>query len=187
PDELNALADVVGTLFAQRVTACEKRESIDACEECALRLGRLDAGAASEFRASATRGRVSLSRREQPDDSVQGVRPRTHKPWGARLTHEEQAQRSKSRSMAVLTASCLALFVAGSIADRLGAGRAVTNALYLASGAVGAWYTARSTFAALARFEFDVNLLMLLAAAGAAAIGYPAEAAVLMFLFSLSN
>src|SRR5262249_56943408 len=37
PDELNALADVVGTLFAQRVTACEKRESIDACEERALR------------------------------------------------------------------------------------------------------------------------------------------------------
>src|SRR5204863_9086541 len=52
---------------------------------------------------------------------------------------------------------------------------------------VGGWYTARSTFAALRRFEFDVNLLMLLAATGAAAIGYVAEAAVLMFLFSLSN
>jgi len=187
PDELNALADEVGTLFSQRVTACEKRETIDACEACALRLGRLDDGAASEFRASATRGRVTLARHEQPDDSVEVVRPLTHKPWGARLTHEEQAHRSKSRAMAVLTGACLVLLVAGSAAERLGAGHAVTNALFLASGAVGAWYTARSTFAALARFEFDVNLLMLLAAAGAAAIGYPAEAAVLMFLFSLSN
>src|SRR5262249_25508143 len=105
----------------------------------------------------------------------------------ATFTHEEQAHRSKSRSMAVLTATCLALLVAGNVAQRLGAGRAVTDALYLAAGAVGAWYTARSTFAALARFEFGVTLLRLLAAAGAAAIGYPAEAAVLMFLFSLSN
>ena len=36
PDELNALADEVGTLFSQRVTACEKRESLDACEACAM-------------------------------------------------------------------------------------------------------------------------------------------------------
>src|SRR5262245_40579905 len=187
PDELNAVADEVGTLFSQRVTACEQRESIDACEACALRLGQLDAGAAAEFRASATRGRVSLARHEQPEDSVEVVRPLEHKPWGARLTHEEQTKRSKGRSMAVLTGACLALLVIGSAAERLGATHGVTNALFLASAAAGGWYTARSTFAALARFEFDVNLLMLLAAAGAAAIGYAAEAAVLMFLFSLSN
>ena len=187
PDELNALADDVGTLFSQRVTACEKRESIDACEACALRLGRLDPGSAAEFRASATRGRISLVRHEQPDDSVEVVRPLTHKPWGARLTHREQAERSKGRSMAVLTGVCLALFIAGTVADRLEAPRTVTSALFLISALLGGWYTARSTFAALSRFEFDVNLLMLLAAGGAAAIGYVAEAAVLMFLFSLSN
>jgi Cd2+/Zn2+-exporting ATPase len=187
PDELNALADDVGTLFFQRVTSCEKRDSIDACEECALRLGRLDPGSLAEFRATATRGRVSLVRREQPDDSVEVVRPLTHKPWGARLTHEEQAQRSQGRSMAVLTGACLVLFIAGSVAGRLGAANAVVDAMFLASAVLGGWFTARSTFAALSRFEFDVNLLMLLAAAGAAAIGYVAEAAVLMFLFSLSN
>jgi Cd2+/Zn2+-exporting ATPase len=187
PDELNALADDVGTLFSQRVTACEQRESIDACEACALRLGRLDPGSAAEFRASATRGRISLVRHEQPDDSVEVVRPLTHKPWGARLTHREQAERSKGRSMAVLTGACLVLLIAGSVADRLGTPRPVTGALFLASAVLGGWYTARSTFAALSRFEFDVNLLMLLAAGGAAAIGYVAEAAVLMFLFSLSN
>jgi Cd2+/Zn2+-exporting ATPase len=187
PDELNALADDVGTLFFQRVTACERRESIDACEECALRLGRLDPGAAAEFRATATRGRVSLVRHEQPDDSVEVVRPLTHKPWGARLTHEEQAERAKGRSMAVLTGACLVLFVAGTVSSRLGASQAVSGGLFLASAVLGGWYTARSTLAALSRLEFDVNLLMLLAAAGAAAIGYVAEAAVLMFLFSLSN
>src|SRR5439155_854344 len=39
----------------------------------------------------------------------------------------------------------------------------------------------------LARSRFDVNLLMILAALGAGAIGYVFEGAVLMFLFSLSN
>src|SRR5262249_16852433 len=152
------------TLFSQRVTACEQRESLDACEACALRLGRLDASSASEFHASATRGRVSLARREQPDDSGVVVRPLGHKPWGASLPHEEQAERSDSRSMAVLTGACLVILVAGSLAERLGAAHAVTNAMFVASAALGGWYTARSTFAALSRLEFDVNLLMLLAA-----------------------
>ena len=187
PDELNALADEVGAMFSQRVTACERRETLDACEACALRLGHLDAGAAAEFKATATRGRVSLARWQQPDDLIEVVRPLTNKPWGARLTHAEQEQRSVGRSMAVLTGACLVLFGAGAAAERVGARPLVTNALFLASAAVGGWYTARSTFAALRRFEFDVNLLMLLAAAGATAIGYAPEAAVLMFLFSLSN
>ena len=187
PDELNALADEVGALFSQRVTACERRETLDACEACALRLGHLDPGAAAEFRASATRGRVSLARFQEPDDSVEVVRPLTNKPWGARLTHAEQEQRSEGRSMAVLTGTCLVLLVAGGIAERLHAPPLLATGLLLASATTGGWYTARSTFAALRRFEFDVNLLMLLAAAGAASIGYVAEAAVLMFLFSLSN
>src|SRR5262245_53565494 len=39
PDQLNALADDVGALFAQRVTYCERREGLGACAECDLRLG----------------------------------------------------------------------------------------------------------------------------------------------------
>ncbi len=187
PDELNALADDVGAMFSQRVTTCERRETLGACEACALRLGQLDAVAANEFHASASRGRVSIKRHLQPDDSVEVVRPLTSKPWGARLTHAEQEERSEGRSMAVLTGICLVLLVAGAVTERLGGAPALAEAIYLASAVSGGWYTARSTWASLRRFEFDVNLLMLLAAAGAAAIGYAAEAAVLMFLFSLSN
>lgn len=58
PDALNALADEVGALFAARVTECERRETLDACQECALRLGRLRPEAAAEFRAQASQGRV---------------------------------------------------------------------------------------------------------------------------------
>src|SRR2546427_5638524 len=48
-DELNALADEVGALFAQRVTYCERRESLGACEECALRLGQVPEEQRGEF------------------------------------------------------------------------------------------------------------------------------------------
>jgi len=186
PDELNALADDVGSMFAQRVTACEQRETLDSCEACALRLGRLDPSSATEFRASATRGRISLARHHEPEDSVEVVRPLTHKPWGARLTHAEQEERSRGRTMAVFTGTCLTLLVGGAILEHVGR-ESVAHTLFLASAISGGWYTAQSTWASLRRLEFDVNLLMLLAAAGAAAIGYVAEAAVLMFLFSLSN
>ena len=187
PDALNTLADEVGALFAARVTECARRESLDSCEECALRLGHLRPEAAAEFHAQASQGRVSLARHDQPADGVEVVRPLTHKPWGARQTPVEQEERSEGRAMAVLSGLCLVLLVSGLVASRVGAPHLVSEGLFLASALSGGWFTARSTFAALARFEFDVNLLMLLAAAGAAAIGYAAEAATLMFLFSLSN
>src|SRR5207249_536878 len=49
------------------------------------------------------------------------------------------------------------------------------------------WFALRATFRSLLERRLDVNLLMILAALGAASIGYVFEAAVLMFLFSLSN
>ena len=187
PDELNTLADDVGALFAQRVTTCERRDALDSCEACALRLGHLDPAAAREFAASATSARISIARRSQPEDSVEVVRPLTSKPWGARFTPAEQEERSEGRSMAVLTGTCLALLIFGTVTEKLGGAAWIVDPLYALSAIAGGWYTARSTWASLRRFEFDVNLLMLLAAAGAALIGYIAEAAVLMFLFSLSN
>ena len=41
PDGLNALADEVGAMFAQRVTTCQQREAQGTCGACDLRLGRL--------------------------------------------------------------------------------------------------------------------------------------------------
>jgi Cd2+/Zn2+-exporting ATPase len=53
--------------------------------------------------------------------------------------------------------------------------------------AAGSVYGLLDGIAALRRRSLDVNLLMIAAAWGAAAIGQPAEGAVLLFLFSLSN
>lgn len=61
--------------------------------------------------------------------------------------------------------------------------------IYLSSYAFGGFDLVSHTVKALrkGRFSFDIDLLMLLAAAGAAALGQFAEGAFLLFLFSLAH
>jgi Zn2+/Cd2+-exporting ATPase len=67
--------------------------------------------------------------------------------------------------------------------------QAVTIPLYLAAYAFGAWDLASHTVASWRRgaFTFDIDLLMLLAALGAAALGEWAEGAFLLTLFALAH
>jgi len=188
PDQLNALADEVGALFAQRVTYCARRETQGACHECDLRLGHGPRPDDREFAVTAEPSRVGLSRRAVPADTAELVRPLARsKPWGATFSAAEVDQFSRGRAMAVLTGACLTLLAAGMVMERAGASAAWFRAAYLGAAITGGWFALRSTAAALARMRFDVNLLMILAAVGAGLIGYLFEAAVLMFLFSLSN
>jgi len=186
PDQLNALADEVAAVFAQRVTACERRESLGSCDQCALRLGRLAPGSES-FRVTAEQERVGVSRPVVPVDTTELVRPLTRKPWGARMTPDEQETLARGRAMAVLTGACLALLLAGLMLERTVTTPIAHHGAYILSAVLGSLFALRSTARALARGRLDVNLLMILAALGAAVIGYVLEAAVLMFLFSLSN
>ena len=188
PESLNELAEEIAALFAQRVTYCERRHGTGSCEECALRLGHILEGDAQEFAVSAEPGHVGLARRVMPAGAAEIVRPLlARKSWGAMTTPEEQQQWSKSQKMATLTGVCLVLLLAGLVLDRPGIPAAWHTGVYIASALAGGFFTLRSTIRSLARFRFDVNLLMLLAAVGAALIGYVLEAAELMFLFSLSN
>ncbi len=185
PEDLNALAEEVGAVFAQRVTYCERRSSLGSCDECALRLGHVSGPKADEYSVTVEQGRIGLSRRLQPIGLAEMTRPLGQsKPWGRTFTPAEEEAFSQGRSMAALTVVCFMMLVAGMVLER-----AHQPALwaYGVSAIAGGWFTLRSTLAALSRFRFDVNLLMFLAAAGAATIGYVFEAAVLMFLFSLSN
>ena len=188
PDRLNELADEIGALFSQRVTHCDRRDSLGSCEVCALRMGQIPADRRAEFEARATPGGVSLSRRTLPVESAALTRPiAAPKPWGASLSAAEQEHLARGRWMAGLTGACGALLALGIVLDRAGAAAPVTRAVFAAAAIAGGWFAVRSTARALRRLRFDVNLLMILAASGAGALGYVFEAAVLMFLFSLSN
>ncbi|GAB0108397.1 heavy metal translocating P-type ATPase [Nocardia sp. JMUB6875] len=63
----------------------------------------------------------------------------------------------------------------------------VPTTLFLATYVLGGFFTVRSAFETIRRGRFEVDFLMLVAAAGAAAVGKWAEGSVLLFLFSLGH
>jgi Cd2+/Zn2+-exporting ATPase len=82
-----------------------------------------------------------------------------------------------------------ALLTAGFGASRTGAASPVVLALYVGSYVFGAFDLVRHALGTIrkGRFTFDIDLLMLLAAVGAALLGEWAEGAFLLFLFSLAH
>ena len=61
------------------------------------------------------------------------------------------------------------------------------TALYVAAYGFGGWFTLREAIENLRARRFEIDTLMLVAAAGAAALGEWAEGALLLFLFSLGH
>jgi Zn2+/Cd2+-exporting ATPase len=69
----------------------------------------------------------------------------------------------------------------------LGVPAPVANALYILAYLFGGWDVARHAWHALRTKQFDTDLLMIMAAIGAALLGEFAEGAFLLFLFSLGH
>lgn len=88
---------------------------------------------------------------------------------------------------AVQTGICGGSLLAGWVLGLAGAPRLLEVGFYLLSLLSGGYESARRSLLALLHRTVDVNLLMILAAIGASALGYWREGAVLMVLFSLSN
>jgi heavy metal translocating P-type ATPase len=80
-----------------------------------------------------------------------------------------------------------ALFAAGGLAQLLGAPAPVWWALYLACYASGGWKPALSGLQALRNKSLDVDLLMVVAAIAAAAIGHVFDGALLIVIFATSG
>ena len=75
---------------------------------------------------------------------------------------------------------------AGAVAGWFGLGVMATVA-YTLTYLSGGWYGAINALQSLRERKLDVDLLMILAALGAAVVGAPFEGGMLLFLFSLSN
>ena len=82
--------------------------------------------------------------------------------------------------------ACAVFLTSGWLAGRLGHPVA-SQTLLIGAYAAGGWDSLRRTVGALSRRSLDVDLLMLLAAAGAAVVGHWVEGAILLFLFSTGN
>ncbi len=95
--------------------------------------------------------------------------------------------RSESWLAPRLVALTLVAIVFSLLTERFGFPQSLTLALNILAYVSGGFYGARSALESLRVGKIDVDLLMILAALGAAFIGQWHEGAVLLFLFSLSN
>ena len=99
-----------------------------------------------------------------------------------RDTDYEEAVRRRSAATAV----CAVATTSGWLLGGIGLPTLSLSALLVAYGA-GGWDPVLRSIDALRQRKLDVDLLMLLAAVGAAVVGHWLEGAVLLSLFSLGN
>ncbi len=79
------------------------------------------------------------------------------------------------------------LLLAGWLTGRADAPRALSLGLLLGAYAAGGFYTLREAWQSVRNRRFDIDVLMIVAAGGAAALGAWEEGALLLFLFSLGH
>jgi Cd2+/Zn2+-exporting ATPase len=94
-------------------------------------------------------------------------------------------RRNRELLMSLISGALLLVGWAGG--EFLGLPFAAGLVLYLAAYTIGGWEIALHAYHALRERRFDTDLLMVLAALGAAALGEFAEGALLIFLFSLGH
>ena len=189
PAQAGALADGLAEVV-DGSCAClirVERSGGRSCETCADRLAerlRAEPGV-SDARASFRGGvlRVDYQDGETSPARVQTVVRDLGVALRVPATSEDAAA---WRQEAVFVGVALAGLVGGLVAEWQD-WTAASWALYAVSYAFGGWYGARAGLDSLRHRTVDIDLLMILAALGALAIGAPFEGAMLLFLFSLSN
>ncbi|MEU9718318.1 heavy metal translocating P-type ATPase [Streptomyces sp. NPDC047976] len=97
------------------------------------------------------------------------------------------AKKAGERAELVSALLALTVYLTGLTLQLTGNGGPAAQALFVAAYAFGGFFTLREAVATLRGGRFQVDFLMLVAAAGAAAIGRWEEGAVLLVLFSLGH
>jgi Zn2+/Cd2+-exporting ATPase len=110
----------------------------------------------------------------------------TAAPLRAKSLPEHEEKEASPLFLGLLTLLCAVTGIAATIAGRNGL-HAAAVPLFVISYLSGGWAPVGEVIGALREKRLDVNLLMVLAAVGAAAIGEWGEGATLLFLFSLSG
>ncbi|GAB5535038.1 MAG: hypothetical protein Rubg2KO_12870 [Rubricoccaceae bacterium] len=123
----------------------------------------------------------SVASPHDPADALRlGAHPHTPRPQEA--SRESPAWRTE----AIFVGLALVGLVGGGLAEWQGTDLA-SSMLYAVAYGFGGWFGLKAGWASLRERTLDIDLLMILAALGALAIGAPFEGAMLLFLFSLSN
>jgi Zn2+/Cd2+-exporting ATPase len=182
----------------RRFDKCVMRLGGRACEACALKLERKAQEIEGVRRARATFiggvMSVTFDNAELSEEEVIAQVRRT----GALVTPFALAPqlpknigewiRYHSAGIEVgCTVLTFVLMICGWFAPRIGLGQIWATTLFGGAYLCGGIFGIQASIRSLRQWTIDVDLLMILAALGAAVVGAPFEGAMLLFLFSLSN
>jgi len=169
----------------------------NACEACAAKLERRVARIPGVRRATATYlGKVlsvTFDNTIEPEERIESDLKKTGADIHPLIVPdggpEPLIQRLRSGELNQEWSCALGLLflLAAAGVDRWGASTSLPGWLYLGAYLFAGQQGVRSAVASLRERVLDVDVLMVLAALGAALIGAPFEGALLLFLFSFSN
>jgi len=196
-ESVRDVADQLAPKAGFHLEKCLLRLDGRACEACALNFERKAEAIPGIRRATATfiGGTMTVTYDDAvltPEQVVAEV-GRTGAPVTAfRSDEEATGWFTMDRLEMLFTVLCLICTVAGWLTHRhLGAdhlqGSMGFNYYFLIAYLSGGYFGVRASIRSLRQWTIDVDLLMVLAALGAAYVGRPMEGATLLFLFSFSN
>ncbi len=188
--EIVRLARQVQPAVLDRFAACRSRAT-EACATCALALQQQLARRETVRRATASyaNGQLSVTYAgEVPAQQLDVVMtPDEPMPTAPAAWRRLSGWLTANRLEAIFTAITLVAMLIGGGLERAGAAPLAVNLAFAVAYIAGGAFGLKGGLEALQRRTLDVDLLMVLAAAGAWIVGSPFEGAMLLFLFSLSN
>ncbi|MBN8214371.1 MAG: heavy metal translocating P-type ATPase [Xanthomonadales bacterium] len=101
--------------------------------------------------------------------------------------HDEHDHGSGNLELGLALFSGVLLLAGWLVGRTMGEDALIVRGLYAAACLAGAWFTVREAIENLRKRRLQIDTLMLVAAAGAIALGHWGEAGLLLFLFSLGH
>lgn len=199
-DEVSRHVKRMEPYLKQRFDRCLFKLSGKACEACAIKLEKKAEAIHGVRRASATfvGGRMSIQ--FDQEEIKQDALMQALQTAGAKVEDWKEPDVKPGRRWpaglawlmdspleAALTLATLVFLLMGMLSSRVGWPDWVTNGCFLITYVAGGWFGVQSAWASLKEKTVDIDLLMILAALGAAYVGAPLEGGTLLFLFALSN
>jgi Cd2+/Zn2+-exporting ATPase len=158
------------------------------CSTCATviehALGRLDGVLEASVSYAAERMRLEYDTEKVSRKAI--VQRLTALGYGVLEPHHEAPWHVEYREL-IVSAIAGALLLAGWLLGLRHDAHVVSVALLAASLAIGGYYAMRDAWQSIRERVLDIDVLMIVAAAGAAALGQWAEGALLLVLFSLGH
>ena len=184
----------------QHFDRCLFQLGSQACEACAIKLEKKAEAIHGVRRASASfiGGVMSIQfDQDQVKETElmqrlldQGAKVQ---PWSMPATTAPAARPgwlawlTASPAESLMTFATLLFLIAGAFAPASGLPDWFATLMFVAAYIAGGWFGVQSAWESLREKTVDIDLLMILAALGAAYVGAPLEGGTLLFLFSLSN